>query len=139
VETKLYASDSQDGDDFIIKWLKSFVEVVDEICKDNMYECINYTTENKPNFVPVLGFNSAMFDMNFIIDILHNPPHWYIEFITGNLNYFKMITVPTFDALYMKFLNAMNYAPPQTLNSFVKTFNSVKTLQKLIQPTIWKC
>jgi hypothetical protein len=87
-------------------------------------------TENIPNFVPVLGFNSARFDMNFIIDILHNPPHWYIEFIIGNLNYFKMETVRTFDGLCLKFLDAMDYAPPQTLDSFVKTFGNVKELQK---------
>jgi hypothetical protein len=85
--------DRRDGDDFIIKWLKSLVEVAGEVSKDNMYDCIDYTTENIPNFVPVLGFNSVRFDMNFIIHILHNPPHWYIEFIIGNLNYFKMVTV----------------------------------------------
>jgi hypothetical protein len=93
-----------------------------------MYDCIDYTTENIPNFVPVLGFNSQRFDMNFIIDILHNPPHWYIEFIIGNLNYFKIVTVRTFDELCLKFLDAMNYAPPQTLDSFVKTFGNVKDL-----------
>jgi hypothetical protein len=109
----------RDGDDFIIKWLKSLVEVTSEVSKDNMYDCIDYMTENIPNFVPVLGFNSARFDINFIIDILHNP-HWYIQFIIGNLNYFKMITVQTFDGLCLKFLDAMNYAPPQTLDSFVK-------------------
>jgi hypothetical protein len=67
--------DRRDGEDFIIKWLQSLVEVTGEVSKDNMYDCINYTTENIPNFVPVLGFNSARFDINFIIDILHNPSH----------------------------------------------------------------
>jgi hypothetical protein len=106
------------------------IEVAGEVTKDNMYDCINYTTENIPNFVPVLGFNSARFDMNIIIDILHNPPHWYIEFIIDNLNYFKMVTVRTFDGLCLKFLDAMNYAPPQTLDSFVKGFGNAKDLQK---------
>jgi hypothetical protein len=87
VESKLHISTVRwDGDDFIIKWIKSLVEVAGEISKDNMYDCINYMTENIPNFVPVLGLNSARFDMIFIIDILHNPPLWYIEFIIGNLN-----------------------------------------------------
>jgi hypothetical protein len=95
-----------------------------------MYVCINCTTENIPDFVSVLGFNSARFDMNFIIDILHNPPHWYIEFIIGNLNYFKMVTVRTSNGLCLKFLDAMNYAPPQTLDSFVKTFGNVENFQK---------
>jgi hypothetical protein len=93
-----------------------------------MYDCINYITENIFNFVPVLGFNSGRFDMNFIIDIFHNPPKWYIEFIIGNLNYFKMVIVRTSNGLYLKFPDAKNYAPPQALNSFVKTFGSVKDL-----------
>jgi hypothetical protein len=67
--------DRRDGSDFIIKWLESLVEVAGEVTKDNMYDCINYTIENIPNFVCVLGFNSARFDMNFIIDILYNPLH----------------------------------------------------------------
>jgi hypothetical protein len=106
------------------------IEVAAKITKDNMYDCINYTIENIPNFVPVLGFNSARFDMNFIIDILRNPPHWYIEFIIDNLNYFKMVTVKTSNGLCLKFLDAMNYAPPQTLDSFVRTFFNNKDLQK---------
>jgi hypothetical protein len=81
----------RDCDDFIIKWLQSSIEVAGEVNKDNMYDCINFTTKNISNFVPVLGFNSGRFDMKFIIDILHNPPHWYIEFIIGNLNYSKNI------------------------------------------------
>jgi hypothetical protein len=68
--------------------------------------------------------------MNFIIDILHNPPHWYIEFIIGNLNYFKMVTVRTSNGLCLKFLDALNYVPPQTLDSFVRTFDNNKDLQK---------
>jgi hypothetical protein len=112
------------------KQLKSLVEVVGEVTKDNMYDCINYTIENIPNFVPVLSFNSARFDMNLIIHILHNPPHWYIEFIIGNLNYFKMVIVRRFDGLCLKFFDAMNYTPPQTLDSFVKTFGNNKDLQK---------
>jgi hypothetical protein len=40
-----------------------------------------------------------------------------------------MITIRTFDGLYLKFLDGMNYAPPQTLESFVKTFCNVKDLQ----------
>jgi hypothetical protein len=66
--------DRRDGPDFIIKWLESLIEVAGEVTKYNMFDCINYVTENIPNFVPVLGFNSDRIDMNFIIDILHNPP-----------------------------------------------------------------
>jgi hypothetical protein len=106
------------------------IKVAVEVTKDNMYDCINYTIKNIPNFVPVLDFNSARFDMNFIIDIFQNTPHWYIEFIIGNLNYFKMIIVRTFEGLCLKFLDVMNYAPPQTLDNFVKTFGNNKDLQE---------
>jgi hypothetical protein len=106
------------------------IEVAGEVTKDNMYYCIDYPTENIPNFVPVFGFNSARFDMNFIIDILHNPLHWYSEFIICNLNYFKMVIVRTSNGLCLKFFDTMNYAPPQTLDSFVKTFGNNKDLQK---------
>jgi hypothetical protein len=41
-----------------------------------------------------------------------------------------MVTVRTFDGLCLKFLDVMNYARPQTLDSFVKTFGNNKDLQK---------
>jgi hypothetical protein len=122
--------DRRDGDDFVIKCIKSLVKVTEEVSKDNIYDCINYTAKKIPNFVPVLGFNLARFDVNFIIHILHNPPHGYIEFIIGNLNYFKMVTVRTFDGLCLKFLDGMNYVPRQTLHYFAKMFGNVKDLQK---------
>jgi hypothetical protein len=50
---KIAYFDHRDGDDFIIKWLKSLVEVAAEVSKDNMYDCIDYITENIPNFVPM--------------------------------------------------------------------------------------
>jgi hypothetical protein len=110
-----------------------------------MYDCIKYKTGNIPNFVPVLVFNSARFEMNFINDILHNPPHLYIEFIIGNLNYFKIVTILIFNWLSLKFLDAINYACPQTLDNFVKMFGNVKDFQKgvfvvtdLIQLIMWK-
>jgi hypothetical protein len=106
------------------------IEVGGEVTKDNMYDCVNCIIENIPNFVLVLGFNSARFEMNFIIDILHNPPHWYIEFIIGNLNYFKIVTVRTSNGLCLKFLDIMNYTPTQTLDCFVRMFGNNKDLQK---------
>jgi hypothetical protein len=41
-----------------------------------------------------------------------------------------MVTVRTSNGLCFKFLDAMAYAPPQTLDSFVRTFGNVKELQK---------
>jgi hypothetical protein len=40
------------------------------------------------------------------------------------------VTVRVADGTCLKFLDAMNYAPPQTLDSFVKTFGDKKNLQK---------
>jgi hypothetical protein len=41
-----------------------------------------------------------------------------------------MVTVRTSNGLCLKFLDAMSYTPPQTLDSFVKTFGNNKDLQK---------
>jgi hypothetical protein len=43
-----------------------------------------------------------------------------------------MITVRIFDGLCLKFLDAMNYFPHQTLDRFVKTFGNVIDLQKMV-------
>jgi hypothetical protein len=42
--------DRRDGEDLIIKWLEFLIEVVEEVIKDNMYDCINCTIENLPLF-----------------------------------------------------------------------------------------
>jgi hypothetical protein len=60
------------------------------------------------NCIPVLGYNSARFDMNFLINILHDPPNHHIESIIGNLVYFKQVMVRTADGTYLKFLDAMD-------------------------------
>jgi hypothetical protein len=41
-----------------------------------------------------------------------------------------MVTIRTSNGICLKFLDAMNYAPPQTFCSFVKTFCNVKYVQK---------
>jgi hypothetical protein len=68
--------------------------------------------------------------MNFLINILHDPPNHHVESIIGNLVYFKQVTVGPADGICLKFLDAMNYTPPQTLEIFVKTFGDKKNLQK---------
>jgi hypothetical protein len=75
------------------------------------------------NYVPVLGYNSSRFDMNFLNKILHDWPNHYVESIIGNLIYFKQVTVRTGDGVCLKFLDVMNYPPPQTLESFLKYYN----------------
>jgi hypothetical protein len=67
--------------------------------------------------------------MNFLINILHDPLNHHVESIIGNLIYFKQV-MRTADGTCLKFLDGMNYAPPQTLDSFVKIFGDKKNLQK---------
>jgi hypothetical protein len=55
--------------------------------------------------------------MNFLINILYDLPKEY-----GDLIYFKQVTVKAADGTCLKYLDAMNYQPPQTLDSFAKTF-----------------
>jgi hypothetical protein len=128
--TKVGYYNLRDVEDFIVKWLRSLMEVAVEVECDNRYDCIDYSVNKIMNYVPVLGYNSSKFDMNFLINILHDPPNHHVESIIGNLIYFKQVMVRTADGTCLKFLDAMNYAPPQTLDSFVKTFGNKKNLQK---------
>jgi hypothetical protein len=120
----------RDGEDFIVKWLKSLIEVAVEVERDNRYDCIDYNMNKIMNYVTVLGYNSARFDMNFLINILHDPPNHHVESIIGNLVYFKQLTVRTADGTCLKFLDVMEYVKLQTLEGFVKTFSNKKNLQK---------
>jgi hypothetical protein len=115
--TKFGYYDLRDGEDFIVKWLRSLMDVAVEVERDNRYDCIDYSVNKIMNYVPVLGYNSSKFDMNFLINILHYPPNYHAESIIGNLIYFKQVTVRVADGTCLKFLDAMNYAPPQTLDS----------------------
>jgi hypothetical protein len=81
------------------------------------------------NYVTVLGYNKFTFDMNFLINILYDPPNHHVESIIGNLIYFKQVTVRTADGTCLKFLDVMKYVKPQTLKCFVKTFSNKKNLQ----------
>jgi hypothetical protein len=72
--TKVGYYDLRDGDDLIMKWLRSLMEVVVEVECDNNYGCIDYNAKNIVNYVRVLGYNSSRFDMNFLINILHDLP-----------------------------------------------------------------
>jgi hypothetical protein len=73
--TKVGYYDLRDGEDFIVKWLRSLMEVAVEVERDNRYKCIDYSVNKIMNYVSVLGYNSSKFDMNFLINILHNPPN----------------------------------------------------------------
>jgi hypothetical protein len=128
--TKVGYYDVRDGEDFIVKWLKSLIEVAAEVEGDTRYDCIDYNMKKIMNYVLVLGCNSARFDMNFLINILPDPPNHHVEGIIGNLVYFKQVMVRTADGTCLKFFDAMNYAPPQILDSFVKTFGDKKNFQK---------
>jgi hypothetical protein len=99
----------------MVKWLKSFIEVAAEVECNNRYSCIDYNMNNIVNYVLELGYNPSRFDMNFMINILHDPPNHHVESIIGNLIYFKQVTVRIADGTYLKFLDAMNYAPLQTV------------------------
>jgi hypothetical protein len=113
--------DESVGEDFMVKYLKSLIDVLAKV-DYNMNKIINY--------VQMFGYNSSTFDINFLINILHNPPNHHIENVIGKLNYFVQETVSTTDGKCLKFLEAMNYAPPQTLDSFVKTFGARRIFKR---------
>jgi hypothetical protein len=123
--------DVRDGENFIAKWL-NLIEIAAEVECNNRYDCIDYNTNKIMKYKLVLGYNLSRFDMNFLINILHDPPNHHVESIIGKLIYLKQVTVMTAVGICMKFLDAMNYALPQTLDSFVKTFGDKKNLQKVM-------
>jgi hypothetical protein len=112
--------DKRDGEDFIVKWLNTLIEVAVEVERDNSYHCIDYNMNKIMNYLPVLRYSSSRFDMNFLINILHKSPNHHVENIIGNLIYFKQVTVKVADGICLKFMDVMNYTPPQTLDRFVK-------------------
>jgi hypothetical protein len=54
--TKVGYYDVYDGEDFIMKWLKSLKEMAVEVEPDNRYDCIDYNMNKIMNYVPVLGY-----------------------------------------------------------------------------------
>jgi hypothetical protein len=128
--TKVAYYDVWDGEDFMVMWLKSLIEVAAKVECDNRYDCIDYSMNKIMNYVIVLGYNSSIFDMNFLNNILYDLPNHHVESIISNLIYFKQMSVNTTVEICMKILVGINYVPPQTLHSFVKTFCDNKNLQK---------
>jgi hypothetical protein len=116
--------DIRDGDDFINQWLEVLFQDAIEVAEDNAYEDIDYSLEKIPNDVPVLGYNSSRFDLNFLLTYLHQPPQWFIETTIGELTNFKMTKVKSENGVTLKFLDAMNFTTPQSLAQFVKSFGS---------------
>jgi hypothetical protein len=56
--TKVGYYEMREREDFIVKWLKSLIEVGAEVEHDNRYDCIDYNFNKIMNYVPVLGYNS---------------------------------------------------------------------------------
>jgi hypothetical protein len=83
--TKVGYYDVDDGEDFIVKWLKSLIDVAEEVKRDNRYHCINYNMNKIMNYIPMLGYNSSKYDMKFLTNIFHDPPNYHVESIIGNL------------------------------------------------------
>jgi hypothetical protein len=44
------------------------------LVKTNMYSYIVYDTLKLPNEVVMIGYNSSNYHLNFILNMLHNPP-----------------------------------------------------------------
>jgi hypothetical protein len=61
------------------------MEVVAEVECDNKYVGIEYNTNNIANYILVLRYDLSRFDMNFLINILDDPPNHHVESIIGNL------------------------------------------------------
>jgi hypothetical protein len=117
--------DERDGKDFIKQWLEIIFEKAKQIKIDNSYNDKNIPFDN---YVPIIGFNSGRFDLNFLLEHLSNPPAWNIKKCMGSTN-FKTICVTSKD-VELKFIDLMNFvSAPSSLDSTVKDFTD-KVLKK---------
>ncbi|GHU20241.1 hypothetical protein FACS189472_11250 [Alphaproteobacteria bacterium] len=141
-----------DGKDFVHKALEKIFEVAKGIAEDNMYpqnreaerlrKKAKITTDKdlKEKLlkkadeidipynwkeVPMLGYNSSKFDLNFIIKNLHCND-WKInekELMIGGVSSFKKIIVTNVKSgIALAFIDAKNFVAGGTLAKFVKTF-----------------
>jgi hypothetical protein len=138
--------DTRNGEDFVHQFIKELFRQAKIIAEGQKYENIpgvdqkfinrlNYFA--KMNDIPILGFNSAKFDMNLFLKYL-NCDEWSIDSsacICTSTN-MKMIRVKEkiekspddktyVPAISLVFKDAINYISPSPLANFVKDFGGI--------------
>jgi hypothetical protein len=127
--------DLRNGEDFITQWLRQVFKAAKQISYDNKY--VKYKNEftkdgkdREENFpykhweVPMLGFNSARFDMNLLLPYLHNT-EWEIKDALCSQTNMKCIKCHhKTNGVTLVFKDVMNFISGGTLADFVKDFGN---------------
>ncbi|KAA6369600.1 MAG: hypothetical protein EZS28_034873 [Streblomastix strix] len=104
---------------FIQQWLEALFEEALQINQDNMYDVPDVPYDIA---VPVLGFNSAHFDMIFVLPYLTSSK-WHITNYLGDFSHIKRVEVRhKITGVKIQFLDAELFVTKMKLKDFVKDF-----------------
>ncbi|KAA6372173.1 MAG: hypothetical protein EZS28_032300, partial [Streblomastix strix] len=117
---------------FIEKWLEQMFKEAKQLKKDNQYEDPEIPYDIS---IPVLGYNSAHFDIVFVIRYLTNPL-WHITSYLVDFSHIKRVEVKhKITGVTLQFLDAMLFITKGTLKQFATDFgNGGKDGQKGVFP-----
>ncbi|KAA6362539.1 MAG: hypothetical protein EZS28_041934, partial [Streblomastix strix] len=106
---------------FIEKWLEQIFEEAKQLKEDNQYDDPEIPHDIS---ILVLGYNSAHFDMVFVIRYLTNPL-WHITSYLGDFSYIKRVEVKhKIIGVTLQFLDAMLFVTKGTLKQFATDFGN---------------
>ncbi|KAA6399004.1 MAG: hypothetical protein EZS28_005463 [Streblomastix strix] len=129
--------DLLNGDNFINQWLKQVFNEAVIVQQDNQYRTMIGVIDKAMQYnvdVPVIGFNSSMFDFSLIFKNLQCAD-WQIKSYIGSSGVAKQIVVQHKKLdVKLKFIDILTYYVPITLKEFVKTFNQKIESQKEVFP-----
>ncbi|KAA6353723.1 MAG: hypothetical protein EZS28_050750, partial [Streblomastix strix] len=119
-------------ENFIEKQLEQMFEEAKQLKEDNQYDDPEIPYDIS---IPVLGYNSAHFDMVFVIRYLTNPL-WHITSYLGDFTHIKRVEVKhKITGIILQFLDAMLFVTKGTLKQFAADFgNGGKDDQKGVFP-----
>ncbi|KAA6380309.1 MAG: hypothetical protein EZS28_024163 [Streblomastix strix] len=104
---------------FIQQWLEALFEEAQQVKQDNMYDDPDVPYDIA---VPVLGFNSAHFDMIFVLPYLTSSK-WHITNYLGDFSRIKRVEVRhKITGVRIQFLDAELFVTKMKLKDFAKDF-----------------
>ncbi|KAA6356537.1 MAG: hypothetical protein EZS28_047936, partial [Streblomastix strix] len=119
VRQEQFCESSNEGRSFIEKWLDQVFEEAKQINDDNIYDDPDIPYDIP---VPVLGYNSAHFDMIFVLPYLTNS-NWRITSYLGDFSHIKRITVKhKISGVSIQFLDAILFITKESLKQFAIDF-----------------
>ncbi|KAA6358068.1 MAG: hypothetical protein EZS28_046405 [Streblomastix strix] len=106
---------------FIQQWLEALFEEALQIKQDNMYDDPDVPYDIP---VPVLGFNSAHFDLIFVLPYLTSSK-WHITDYLGDFSRIKRVEVRhKITGVRIQFLDAELFVTKMKLKDFAKDFGT---------------